>query len=555
MFNVIKMKKLKKLSILLILFSIIGLSSCEDSLNMNLTDDPNSTTLDKADLGRYMNQVQVNFSGFVSNLGSKGSQLTRINYMFGKQYAENYDPVSGNGPWDYAYRTILTDIDEAAKMAEEKGYYNHLGVLKVLKAYIYMSLVDYFGDVPYSEVNQPEDFPFPHVDDDADVYEACIGLLNDAISDFNAGAPYTLENDFYYGNDFTKWEKLANTLKMKIYLNTRLVDSNAKSKFDAIVADGNYINSDADNFFFQYGTSSTQPNTRHGNYNADYTTSGASTYRSNWLMNEMHSTDDPRIRYYFYRQVSCTPGCGCDANQVDLPCSVQSRPPHYPSDMVFCCIDDGYWGRDHGNDEGIPPDGFKRTVVGVYPAGGKFDDDEFASVTMDDGGMGAGILPIMMNSWVQFMKAEMKLANGQDASSDLEAAVNASIAHVMTFGTLDPDADSAFFPSSSDVTNYVDGVMSDYNAASTNDKWEILAKQMFIAHYGNGIDAYDFYRRTGYPHSLQYNVDPNPGVFVRSFFYPADEANANSNIVQKSGVGEKVFWDNNPDSPAFPQAN
>ena len=45
----------------------------------------------------------------------------------------------------------------------------------------------------------------------------------------------------------------------------------------------------------------------------------------------------------------------------------------------------GYWGRDHGNDNGIPPDGFKRTLRGVYPAGGAFDDSSFAGKVDGDG--------------------------------------------------------------------------------------------------------------------------------------------------------------------------
>jgi hypothetical protein len=51
------------------------------------------------------------------------------------------------------------------------------------------------------------------------------------------------------------------------------------------------------------------------------------------------------------------------------------------------------------------------------------------------------------------------------------------------------------------------------------------------------------------------NIDPNPGAFVRSYFYPSNEANVNSNIVQKPGVDSQVFWDTNPASPGFPVAN
>jgi len=87
------------------------------------------------------------------------------------------------------------------------------------------------------------------------------------------------------------------------------------------------------------------------------------------------------------------------------------------------------------------------------------------------------------------------------------------------------------------------------------DKMEVVASQYFVASYGNGIDTYNFYRRVGYPTSLQPNVEPNPGGFIRSFFYPANYANNNANATQKDGVAEQVFWDTNPSSPGFPMSN
>jgi hypothetical protein len=79
--------------------------------------------------------------------------------------------------------------------------------------------------------------------------------------------------------------------------------------------------------------------------------------------------------------------------------------------------------------------------------------------------------------------------------------------------------------------------------------------QYFVAMFGNGTDAYNFYRRTGYPTTLQPNIEPTPGGFIRSFFYPANYTNTNSNATQKSGVDIQVFWDTNPASPGFPVAN
>ena len=82
----------------------------------------------------------------------------------------------------------------------------------------------------------------------------------------------------------------------------------------------------------------------------------------------------------------------------------------------------------------------------------------------------------------------------------------------------------------------------------------MIAKEFFVALYGNGIDAYNFYRRTGYPSDLQPDLEPNPGAFIRSFLYPAVYANNNNTVTQKTSVTEKVFWDNNPDA-GFPLSN
>lgn len=557
------MKKMKKISIFLFLIVGFTFTSCETT-NLDLLNDPNNITLDNADLNRYLNQIQLDFPSFIETIGGSGARLTRVNYMFGKTYFNNFDSSTGanNTAWRLAYQRMFSDMKEAVRIAEEQENYKHIGVIKVLKAYTLMTLVDFYGDVPFSEANNLAEFPAPHVDDGAVVYEAALAMLDEAISNLNSDGS-NLEHDFYYDNDFSKWVKLANTLKMNAYVNTRLVDGSAMNKFNAIVSAGNFINNSADDFEFRYGTSLTNPNTRHPGYNTDYSTTGAGSYRSNWLMDMMLDKNDPRRRYYFYRQKDCTPGNvdadgnSCPPNQQQIPCSGQTRPNHFPADMVFCSVAAGYWGRDHGNEEGIPPDSFKRTIIGVYPAAGKFDDDDYSFAGLDKGGQGAGITPIMLASWVDFMRAEMALANNQPgpASNFLQSAIQKSVAKAMSFISLDPDADSSFAPSGADVDAFVSSIANDFNAANNNGKWNILAEQQFVAHYGNGIDTYNMYRRTGFPTSLQFNIAASPGNFVRSFLYPSNEADVNSNITQKPNVDQQVFWDTNPPSPGFPFAN
>ena len=538
-------------------------TSCE-TVDLDLLDDPNNITVSNGELERYMVVIERNFAYFTENMGRKGASLTRIEQMNGTNYQVAFEPVSSNYAWSTAYQGLFENMKNAEAIATELGRNKHLGVIKAIKASVLVTLVDYFGDVPFSEANNLGEFPAPGLDDDASVYAAALAMLDESIPLLNDTEAVSIENDFYYNNDATKWVKFVNTIKMNIFLNTRLVDGDAMNKFNAIVNSGNFISTSADDIQWQYEAVLTpEIDARHIAYQADYTTGGASRYRSNWLMDEMLNDNDPRIRYYFFRQNECTPGnvdangVSCDASPEQLFCSTQPAPSHYPGSMVYCSVADGYWGRDHGFGGGIPPDSFDRTTVGVYPAAGNFDDDRYSNVNEGQGGGGAGITPIRLASWSHLMISEMNLANGNTggARTHLEHAMQISIAKVMTFGSVDPDADLTFAPSSGDVSSYIASVSSDFDSAGNDGKWNILGVQQFVSHYGNGSDSYNFYRRTGFPTSVQFTVETNPGNFIRSFLYSSNEANTNQNVPQKPNVDVKVFWDNNPASPAFPASN
>lgn len=547
------MKKINKIFAVVLLLTGMVFTSCETA-ELDLLDDPNNLTLDKALLDRYLNAIELSFNNFMSNTNSRGAQVTRVNYMFGTQYEANYGAANQNTIWAQAYQQMFSDMAAAEPQAIALENNKHLGVMRILKAYTLITLVDMFGDVPNSQATQPIEFPAPVADPGADVYAAAIAMLDEGIAFLNQPGD-ALENDFFYDNDYSKWTKLANTVKMVAYLN-----SGNTSGFNSIANNaGSYISSAADDFQFQYGSNETNPDTRHPSYGGSYQPSGGvSGYRANWLMGTMLADNDPRIRYYFYRQNQCTPGAPCGpGNQTTLGCSVGSRPAHFPASMIFCSLEDGYWGRDHGNSEGIPPDGNLKTAMGVYPAGGRFDGDEFTTTQIGDGAGGAGINPIMLSSYTALMRAEVLLAanNVSGARTALRAGVEASLAKVTSFGSLDPDANSDFFPSSADQTAFLNTVANDFTAASTSGKWNLIAEQVLIANFGAGMTGYNMYRRTGFPTDLQFNIEPSPGPFIRSFLYPANEANVNANLTQKSTVAVQVFWDTNASSPGFPPAN
>ena len=558
----------------ILLFAVIILASCKgDITELDLTDNPNSLTSVDSDL--LLNKIQLEFPKAFEKFQTTDGEVTRLYNMSGKFYSEAYNTATFDSRWTIAYSNIFKTIKTLKEITSQKGQEHHEAIANVLQAYMLVTLVDNFGDVPYSEISLGSDNLNPKLDNGQSVYNAAQSLLDDAIIKFNNDIDASLdpENDFYYNKDWSKWVKAANSLKMNMYLNTRLIDNNALSSFNDIVADGNYIVTNADDFQFRWGTNEALPDSRHPRYSDNYTDNGGTEYMSNSLMDYMTGyTDgaysspnhfDPRSFFYFYRQVSATPGTnGEDPDIIKLDCSSVPAPAHY-NGYTYCGVSKGWWGRDHGDDDGIPPDNFDRALAGAYPSGGKLDDLSYEPQIKGGGNKGNGISPIMLASYTKFMIAEFKMVSLDEggAKTALLEAMDLSWNKVYNFAPISDRFNMIFdgdvnFPL---IQTYYDwfksDIENDWDTADSDAKWNILANQYFVASYGNGINTYNFYRRTGYPTDLQPNLEPDPGSFIRSFYYPANFVNNNSSASQKGSVDIKVFWDNNPDSPSFPQSN
>jgi SusD/RagB-like outer membrane lipoprotein len=540
------MKILLKIAAIFLLFFM---SAC-DTTELDLQDNPNAVTAENADIELFYNAVELRFAQFFNSATGLTMPIVRMMPMTGgNQYNNQYSPESFNTIWNVAYEGLLPDMDELIAKATESELYIHAGAAKTMKAYMLMTLVDLFGDVPYSESNKGIEFQNPNRDGGEQVYSAAVALLNEAVADFGKTGRGAPDNDIFYKGSAEQWTKIANTFLLKYYVTTRLVNNGA-AEINALVASGNIITSNSDDFQFQYGTNRVNPDSRHPFYNAMYETDNG-PYLSNyymWSLLEEKGLVDPRLRFYFYRQDCDT----TDEDQFTLDCPTIPRPAHYTGPYPWCVAsEEGWWGREHGNNDGIPPDGQKRTAYGLYPGGGKFDADDCVHVKNSgtDGMGGNGINPIMLASFVDFMRAEAALTMGttDDPRAMFESGMRNSLDKVLNFAPLQVPA--GWMPTQNDIDTYVNIVLSIYdNAGSEDAKLDIIAKEYHIALWGNGVEAFNMYRRTGFPSGMQPTREPDAGTFPRLFFYPADHVNLNLNAQQRT-LGEKGFWDTNANFP------
>lgn len=549
-----KIHLLRKITILLTLFLFIGVTSCSSKDEMmdpeEETQDPgdDDVPIDEetsdpvtGDPDLIVEEIQSDFLELLEGFNSSAMSLTRQQHMFGTYF--NFTIDKSRFPWRRAYE-ILDGTVLLEKLNEQELYDvpNHLGLAKVLQAYTFLIMVDTMGDVPYSEALDPVMFPFPRLDEGAGIYNTQLAILDEAISLLNETTSEIPEDQYYLsGFSKNKWIALANTLKLRAYLNLRLVDPARATQGINAVLNSNYIDTFEEDFQFQY-SNSLFPEGRHPFFSANYGVPGAQNYIANGLYDLTNAGDvelpfkeygvqDPRLRYYFYRQSPNPP------EGSDLPCEGDSS-------YDYCYVGNLYWGRDHADNTGVIDDNNAKTTFGIYPSGGAFDRNLFVRAIENDEHLeGAGIFPIYLSSFTNFALAEasLTLGTGSSPQSYLEQGIRLSMRKVSDFAVQVEQGGLGM--TSQDVDDYVIRVLKEYNSANTSDKLEIIEREYYLASWGNGLETYNMYRRTGHPNLQSPIIDA--GSFSRVYLYPLDVTSSNPNISQNF-ITDQTFWDNNP---------
>jgi hypothetical protein len=568
--NIMK-NRFKFIGLVFIATSMLLINGCETT-ELDVKANPNFLSPEQSDIDFFLNSIQIKLANLHSGTEGRaengwsqfGMEPVRIQHGFGPTYRDFYDPGDYDQVWDDMYSELLIDIRTMTPLAEESELFTHVAIGQILEAYAMMNMVDLFGDVPYSEAARGVEGIFnPAVDSGADIYAALDALLQDAVANLQKSELTLPSNDLYYGGDEGKWIKAANTIRLRLAVQSRLVSPAASAAIiNSIVGGGQFIASSEDDLQFQWGTSNAAPDSRHPYFDANYDGAGPSSdfYTCNYYMNLManqYTAIDPRIRYYFYRQKSNYDG----ADNITKECVGEPLVPSWWEGFDYYCLvpaTNGYgglWGRNHMDDDGIPPDDAFRTLHGTYPIGGPFDADDFRNVSgstaVSEGLAGAGISPMLLaaNTHLMLAEAALELGTTGDARTYLETGVRESMNKVAAFGA-SLATGTGFEATPALIDAHIAKILAAYDAADNTGKLRIIAEQVFIASWCDGMSAYNTYRRTGQPDNLSPAfVVENPGTFLRSQWYPQTASDNNTNITQKGNPDTPVFWDTNP--PGF----
>ena len=207
-----------------------------------------------------------------------------------------------NGSWAGYYdllRNVKIINDKSIK--ENNKFFEAISL--TLRAFLFGTLTDLFGDVPYSEaLKAAEGIYFSKYDDQKDIYKGVLtdlknaeSILGDAgISNYKISAAA----DVLYGGDAVKWRKFVNSLRLRYAMRLYNKKADMSSSGMDIISEFNSaatqaFTSNNDNAIVNYiGT--TAANSAKGGLlntaNPEYQTKPCKT-----IVEKLKSTNDPRL--------------------------------------------------------------------------------------------------------------------------------------------------------------------------------------------------------------------------------------------------------------------
>jgi len=291
-----------KLKFVFLLLVGMGLTlpACKDYLDVNV--DPNQATSSRIDLQLSSAQLQT-----AIGIGQRIYPTAAIwsQYWTGGPGVSLGDPDQNklsSSEGNEIFRNLYRSSNNLNYILKNSSNAYYLSVAKILQAYNFQTLVDLFGDIPYTDALKGDitdgSILHPRYDSAKDViYPALEAQVLDAIRMIEAGTtdPAPATDDLMYKGNMEKWDKFAHTLLLKIYLRQ---GASGQAKAAALYgSDDQFIVENADNALVAFPGGSAGSNPL---YNSAFSTALGNYYvATTTILDYLATTQDPRVDAFF----------------------------------------------------------------------------------------------------------------------------------------------------------------------------------------------------------------------------------------------------------------
>jgi hypothetical protein len=296
--------KLKYISILLSGALLLSFASCKKELS-DINQNPNATQNPQPDylLTGATKNISDTYWGTSNNMDAS---LLFVQYWAKIQYTDPdryiYTNTSFQDLWTIGYSKGVTNLNKIIELADAQANPNYKGVALVLRSWVFTLLTDQYGDIPYKQAINIDQYLTPAYDAQKDVYFALLDDLKTAQASLNPSGKAIL-GDVIYGNNVASWKKFANALRLRIAL--RIADrepEKTKQVLADIQAEGSgYISSNSEIAQFGYLDSPNQnPISNLFDTRDDYRISKT-------IVDKLFELKDPRLPIYASPTKDATP--------------------------------------------------------------------------------------------------------------------------------------------------------------------------------------------------------------------------------------------------------
>lgn len=482
-------KNLKKIGAFTMIILLVGACTGDfDEINTN----PTLLTEDKVQASVLFTSVLKR--SIYASYENTGGRVGEFSQYYASQASGNlFTPSNYPSPFNW-YRSYIVNINEVIRLtADDPQKADQHAMARIWKTWLFHMMTDAYGDIPYFEAAQDVENVInqPKYDTQEDIYTDMLNELKEAAAQLGSqGDQESFGNaDVLYQGDVESWEKLANSLRLRLAIRARFANETLASEHITDVINAPLIDENNENASLETLPPSESENSDNVNfvYNRNLTAT-TPMFVGFAITDVMIPTDDPRMPVFL------TPAEADTTTYRGRPIQLaQEQKPFYGQD----------------------------SVASVGPL---LNADTYEIIVMNA-------------AEVYFLRAEAAYANitGEVA----EEMYVLGIQHSMEQYDVAEEVVTDFL--NQDVGNL---------SGTEEEQFEKIVTQKYISMFFQGYQGYAEMRRTGYPKVWIGNEVGVVDNIPRRFTYPEDEYLKNEENVSAAAANiggdeldTKVWWD------------